>query len=85
MTAGHDLALKGAMDYGTKVYSAMFDPGCDAYRSVKSDMPGTTFFSAKSQDSDAAYLSFCWSSQGPMAFPLSLYVLPLSFFRSVDH
>ena len=32
-----------------------------------------------------AYLSFCWSSQGPMAFPLSLYVLPLSFFRSVDH
>ncbi|KAF2732567.1 hypothetical protein EJ04DRAFT_440790 [Polyplosphaeria fusca] len=73
MTAGHDLALNGAKDYGTNTFPATFDPGCDAYRRVKSDKPGTTFFSAKSDEPGAASMSTLFSSTELEEFPLQFF------------
>jgi hypothetical protein len=72
MTSGHEIALKGAMDYGTKVFPAVFDPPCDAYRSA----PGTqdtTVFSAKTNSPDArVHTQFAAAANDP-SFPFSLF------------
>ncbi|KAF2117084.1 hypothetical protein BDV96DRAFT_490007 [Lophiotrema nucula] len=73
MTSGHDIALKGAKDYGTEVFASTFDPGCDAYRSVKSNKPGTTYFSAKSIAPSEASLSTLFSSTDHEVFPLEFF------------
>jgi hypothetical protein len=74
MTAGHDIALNGAMEYGTVTHPATFDPGCDAYRSVpNSKKPGTTYFSAKSSEVGAASLSTLFSSTEVEMYPLSFF------------
>ncbi|KAF2194068.1 hypothetical protein K469DRAFT_727497 [Zopfia rhizophila CBS 207.26] len=76
MTAGNDVALKGAMDYGTNTFPSTFEPGCDAYRTVSnSNKPGTTFFSATSLKSGAASLSALFS-------PAKYEVFPLDFFKN---
>jgi hypothetical protein len=74
MSAGHDIALKGAMDYGTKVFAATFEPSCDAYKSVrKSKTPGTTFYGARSLVTGAASLSTMFSPTEDEAFPLHFF------------
>lgn len=51
MTAGHEIALKGAADYGTNTFPADFEPACDAYRAAPdAEQPGSTYFSALSAD-----------------------------------
>jgi hypothetical protein len=70
MTAGHEIALKGAMDYGTNVFASVFDPPCDAYRAV----PGakdTTHFSAKSSEASVR-----------TQFTPAESMYPLSFFKN---
>ncbi|KAF2472441.1 uncharacterized protein BDR25DRAFT_302628 [Lindgomyces ingoldianus] len=74
MTSGHDIALKGAMDYGTITFPATFEPGCDAYRSVpNSKRPETTYFSARSLEPGAASLSTLFSSTKDEIFPLEFF------------
>jgi hypothetical protein len=73
MSAGHDIALKGAMDYGTNVFASVFDPPCDAYRSVPSKHAGTAHFSAKSSETGAASVSSLFSSSQDSPFPLSFF------------
>lgn len=53
MTAGHDIAIKGAQDYGTNTFPSAFDPQCDAYRGVEGT-PGATAFNARSEDGAAS-------------------------------
>ncbi|KAK7185826.1 hypothetical protein DPSP01_004269 [Paraphaeosphaeria sporulosa] len=73
MSAGHDIALKGAADYGTNVFPATFEPGCDAYRAVpKAKKPGTTYFSARSL-TGAEGLTTLFSSTEEELFPLSFF------------
>jgi hypothetical protein len=70
MTSGHEIAIKGAMDYGTHVFPAAFDPPCDAYRAV----PGakdTTTFNAKS--SEARVHTQFSRAPSDMAFPLEMF------------
>jgi hypothetical protein len=70
MTAGHEIAIKGAMDYGVNVFASVFDPPCDAYRTI----PGakdTTHFSAKSSEASV-------STQ----FTPAESMYPLSFFKN---
>jgi hypothetical protein len=43
MTAGHELAVKGARDYGTNVFESLFDPPCDAYKAGPDS--STSFYS----------------------------------------
>jgi hypothetical protein len=74
MTAGHEIALKGAMDYGTNTFASAFDPPCDAYRSVpKSKDPSTTYFSAKSADPGAASISTLFSATLDEPYPLAFF------------
>ena len=74
MTAGHEIALKGAQDYGTKTFPASFDPSCDAYRAVPdAKQPGTTYFSAKSADSVTASITTLFSSSLEEHFALSFF------------
>ncbi|KAF2657701.1 hypothetical protein K491DRAFT_315246 [Lophiostoma macrostomum CBS 122681] len=74
MSAGHDIALKGAMDYGTNVFAATFEPTCNAYKSVsKSKKLGTTFSGAKSLETGAASLSTMFSSTEEELFPLHFF------------
>lgn len=73
MTSDHEIALKGAMDYGTDVFPATFDPGCDAYRAVKSNKPRTTFFSAKSVEPMTASLSTLFSTTDEESYPLEFF------------
>ncbi|KAH8722949.1 hypothetical protein GQ44DRAFT_621528 [Phaeosphaeriaceae sp. PMI808] len=71
MTAGHDIALKGAMDYGTNTFAAIFDPPCDAYQSVPTvKEPRTTSLNA---EADAASVSVIFSSTLDEPFPLSFF------------
>ncbi|KAJ4298870.1 hypothetical protein N0V90_004113 [Kalmusia sp. IMI 367209] len=73
MTAGHEIALKGAADYGTNTLPASFEPGCDAYRAVpKAKKPGTTYFSARSLNS-AESLTALFSSTEDELFPLDFF------------
>lgn len=76
MSAGHEIALKGAMDYGTTTFSASFDPPCDAYRSMPGKAAGTTSFSAQSTDTDAAFVSTEFA-------PIEGWTYPLRFFKNV--
>ncbi|KAF1850240.1 uncharacterized protein K460DRAFT_270494 [Cucurbitaria berberidis CBS 394.84] len=74
MSAGHEIALKGAMDYGTNTFPASFEPSCDAYRAVPdAKQPGTTSFSAKSADADAASITTLFSSIPELPYPLALF------------
>ncbi|PVI02852.1 hypothetical protein DM02DRAFT_521934 [Periconia macrospinosa] len=73
MTAGHEIALKGAQDYGTNTFPASFEPGCDAYRAVPSSKePGTTYFSASSVEGRES-LSTLFSSTEEEMYPLSFF------------
>ena len=73
MTAGHEIALKGAADYGTNTFPATFDPGCDAYRAVpKSRKPGTTYYSARALESKTSITTLFSSTQAE-PFPLSFF------------
>jgi hypothetical protein len=74
LTAGHELAIKGAQDYGTNVFEAVFDPPCDAYKSVKHAPPGTTSWEGKSTES-GAYVSTVFS-------PTRKEVFPFEFFKN---
>jgi hypothetical protein len=73
MSAGHEIALKGAADYGTNVFPATFEPECNAYRAVpNAEKPGTTHFSARSLDSTASLTTlFAPTEESP--FPLSFF------------
>lgn len=72
MTAGHEIALKGAMDYGTNVFPAAFDPPCDGYRAHAKD-PRTTFFSAKSSDDNSASVTTTFSSTAEETYPFAFF------------
>ncbi|KAF2439397.1 hypothetical protein P171DRAFT_457974 [Karstenula rhodostoma CBS 690.94] len=73
MSAGHDIALKGAADYGTNVFPAFFDPGCDAYSAVPhAEKPGTTYFSGRSLNG-AEGITTLFSSTEDELFPLSFF------------
>jgi hypothetical protein len=78
MTADHEIALKGALDYGTNVYPSTFSPACDAYSPVPdAKVPGTTIFSAESTasgSSSAAAITSLFAPTLESAFPLSFYV-----------
>lgn len=74
MTSDNDIALKGAMDYGTNTFPASFEPGCDAYRAVpNSKKPGTTYFSAKSLEPGAASIATLFSTTEEEMFPLDFF------------
>ncbi|ORY17523.1 hypothetical protein BCR34DRAFT_596992 [Clohesyomyces aquaticus] len=74
MSSGHDIALKGAMDYGTNIFPSVFEPGCDAYKAVpNSKRPGTTYFSARSLEPGAASLTTLFSSTQEEVFPLEFF------------
>ena len=73
MSAGHDIALKGAVDYGTNTFASSFDPPCDAYRSAPSKEASTTHFSAKSSEAGAASINTLFSGVMDSPFPLSFF------------
>ncbi len=52
LSAGHEIALQGARDYGTNTFPAAFEPECDAYSAVVGE-PGMTAFEARSVDGAA--------------------------------
>jgi hypothetical protein len=79
MTADHEIALKGAGDYGIDVFPAVFDPPCDAYRSTSK--PGETAFSATSQDGKASVETAFAPSHSADAD----WTYPLSFFANVTN
>jgi hypothetical protein len=72
MTSGHEIALKGAMDYGTNVFPAIFDPPCDAYRSLP-DAQDTTIFSAKTASPDARVHTQFSLAANDLSFPLAVF------------
>jgi hypothetical protein len=78
MTAGHDIALKGAMDYGTHTFPAVFDPPCDAYHHPPSSAPGTTSFSAQSADAGVAAISTLFA-------PSTEETYSLQFFKNITN
>lgn len=74
MTAGNEIALNGAREYGTNAYPASFEPSCDAYRAVpNAKLPGTTEFKAKSSEAGVASVFTQFSLTHETAFPLSFY------------
>lgn len=73
MTAGHEIALKGARDYGTNTFPAVFDPPCDAYRATDKD--GETKFEAGSDQ----------SSISTVFEPSREWRYSLDFFRNVTN
>lgn len=73
MSAGHEIALKGAADYGTNTFPATFEPGCDAYKAVPdARMPGTTYFRASSVQG-AESLSTLFSSTEEEMFSMEFF------------
>jgi len=74
MTAGHETALKGAADYGTRTFPATFEPACDAYRSAPdAQQTGSTFFSAKSTENGAAAITTLFAATVEEMYPLSFF------------
>lgn len=75
MSADNDIAIKGAMDYGTNVFASSFDPPCDAYRAVRtsSKYQSTTLFRAKSSGHRTASVSTQFSRASGSPFPLAFY------------
>jgi hypothetical protein len=71
MTSGHEIALKGAMDYGTHVFPAVFDPPCDAYRS-QHGAKDTTVFNAKSNSEAHVQTQFSLAGND-VSFPMALF------------
>jgi hypothetical protein len=81
ITASHALAIQGAQVYGTKVYPAVFDPPCNAYEYVSNNVgsakPGSTYLTAKANDSRSAVLDSVFSTshiKDPAAFPMQYFV-----------
>lgn len=75
MSAGHEIALKGAMDYGTNTFAATFDPACNAYREMpRSKKAGTTYYGAKSLETGAASISTTFSLTEAEDFPLHFFM-----------
>lgn len=68
MTAGHEIAVKGARDYGTNVFESLFDPPCDAY---SAGPDSSTTFNAKS--SGAHVDTKFGPAQKDVAFPLTFF------------
>lgn len=79
MTADHEIALKGARDYGTLTFAASFDPPCDAYRAVPDTAPGTTTFSAQGADGNVSV------SISTLFAPAQGWTYPLQFFKNVTN
>lgn len=78
MTAGHEIALKGAGDYGIDVFPAQFEPSCDAYRAGSKN--GETVFAAVSESGKASVETvFEASSAG------AEWAFPLEFFKNVTN
>jgi hypothetical protein len=74
MSAGHEIALQGAADYGTNTFPASFEPSCDAYSALPdAKEPRTTHFSAKSADAGAASITTQFSLTTEESFPLSFF------------
>lgn len=76
MTAGNEVAITGAIAYGTEVFASTFDPPCDAYRTApKSKDRSTTSFAAKSSDILAGHasVSTLFSATSDAPFPLAFY------------
>ncbi|KAF1995351.1 hypothetical protein P154DRAFT_500369 [Amniculicola lignicola CBS 123094] len=76
MSAGHEIGLKGARDYGIKVHDAVFDPTCEAYRHAYGGVD--TFYGAESVESGAASFTStaCLTEEEPY---------PLEFFKNVTN
>jgi hypothetical protein len=73
MTSDHEIALKGAGDYGTNIFPATFEPACDAYKAVpNAKTPRTTYFRASSVGGDES-LSTLFSPTKVEAFPLAFF------------
>lgn len=79
MTAGHEIALKGAGDYGIDVFPAAFEPGCDAYRATSN--PGETEFAATSESGKASIETVFAPSQSEG----KEWTYPLEFFKNVTN
>lgn len=73
LSAGHELAIKGAKDYGTNISEAVFDPPCDAYKPANHGKRGATFWEGKSAGSDGAYLSTVFSPTKKELFPFEFF------------
>ncbi|KAF1938144.1 hypothetical protein EJ02DRAFT_469142 [Clathrospora elynae] len=79
MTANNEIALNGAMEYGTNTFPATFQPSCDAYSAIPdAKQPGSTYFSANSSDVGAACVSTIFA-------PTLEEIFPLSFFKNVTN
>ena len=76
MTAGHEIAIKGAQDYGTNTFASAFDPQCDAYRSVEGQ-PGASAFNARGENG-TAFVDTLFEKTERMVFGLE-------FFRNVTN
>ncbi|KAL6709864.1 hypothetical protein ACN47E_000649 [Coniothyrium glycines] len=74
MSAGNEIALAGAANYGIKVYPATFDPVCDAYRAVPdAQQAGTTFAGAKSVLDGVASLATTFATTDEPMFSLNFF------------
>jgi hypothetical protein len=76
MTAGHEIAITGAIAYGTNVFASTFDPPCDAYRAApKSQDQSTTSFAANSFGvlTEPASVSTLFSASLDAPFPLAFF------------
>lgn len=71
MTAGHEIALKGARDYGIDTIPAVFEPECDAYRSTSK--PGETRFSATSESGKASIETLFEPSEAGWTYSLEFF------------
>jgi hypothetical protein len=73
MTAGHEIAVKGARDYGTNVFESLFDPPCDAY---KAGLDSATTFSTKALNLSSTHVHVDTkfkSAQEDLAYPLAFF------------
>ncbi|KAJ4336357.1 hypothetical protein N0V87_005508 [Didymella glomerata] len=77
MTAGHEIALKGAGDYGIDVFPAQFDPSCDAYRAGSKH--SETVFAAASENGKASVETVFEASHS------AEWTFPLEFFKNVTN
>ncbi|KAF1922993.1 uncharacterized protein M421DRAFT_333469 [Didymella exigua CBS 183.55] len=78
MSAGHEIALKGARDYGIDTLAAVFEPACDAY--VSGAKPGETVFSATSESGTARIETVFEASSATAEWAYSL-----EFFKNVTN
>lgn len=79
MSAGHEVALKGAADYGIKTIPADFEPACNAYRAMpEAEEAGSTYYGAHSAQDDASFITTVFA---PTAKPM----YSMKFFQNVTN